>query len=529
MLLPRLPGDLENAELLIERRTRAAKKKELWRSIHEQCYRFAMPARETFTWQVEGAIRNSELYDSTLQDCTYTAANTLMALLFPSWTRFAELASGGGVQEDQLTQEMLAGLQKATQTFFNFLNTSNFSTAIGEVALDLMVGTAGLCFDEGETNEEPFNFSSIPLSAIEIEEGPNGSVENNYMLRKPQARNLQRLYPGLELYDLSKKTQDLIADPAKAGTEVEIIQAKVYSPETKRYYGVVIELGEKQIVWRYDYDKSCPDIIARATKSAGETYGRGRVMRALADAKTLDKMTEFSLRAAAIDLAPPMTGVSDGVLNPYTATLMPNVIIPVASNDNGNPSLKRIDIGGNYQLSELLMDKLRQNIRRAMLGPEPSEGAVRSATEIDVSDRNRLWAMGGEYNRIQSELLGKIIARGVFILRKKGLIAPIKVDGRQVAVKWTSPFAKSQASEDLMALQEALVISSAAGPEVVALAVKVEDIPEYAFKLKGVPVRLLRDANERKDITNKIAGILAAQQQQAAAAEGGVDQPQVGQ
>jgi hypothetical protein len=33
MLLDRLPGDLENADALIERRGKAAEVKELWRSI----------------------------------------------------------------------------------------------------------------------------------------------------------------------------------------------------------------------------------------------------------------------------------------------------------------------------------------------------------------------------------------------------------------------------------------------------------------------------------------------------------------
>ncbi|MGH8235399.1 MAG: portal protein [Steroidobacteraceae bacterium] len=532
MLIERLPSGMENAEVLIARRARAAKIKEQWRSIYSDCYRYAMPARETFTWDAsaEGQQKSNVLYDSTLQEATYTAANTLIALLFPSWARWAELAPGGAIPEEALTPDIIVGLQKATKTFFDFLNSSNFPTVIGEVSLDLMVGTAAMAFDEGDSNEKPFVFSSLPLSAVEIEEGPDGSIENHYMLRKPKARHLQRLYPGLELFDLSPKTQDLIQDEMKAETEVPVIQCELYSPETKHYYGVVIELEAKQIVWRFDYGKSCPKIVARATKVAGETFGRGRVMLALADAKTLDKMQEFTLRHAALQIAPPMTGVSDGVLNPYTASLTPNTIIPVASNDNGSPSLRALELGGNFNISEIMMSDLRQRVRRTMIGPEPSEGAVKSATEIDISDRNRLWAMNGEYNRIQAELLAKIVARGVFILQKKGLMPKFEVDGREVSVKYTSPFAKSQASEDVMNLQEALAVSSAAGPEVLSLAVKVEDIPAYVWRLKGVPEKLLRSEEEKQEIKDQIQqGMQAQQQAQQAAAEGGVEAPQVGQ
>jgi outer membrane lipopolysaccharide assembly protein LptE/RlpB len=530
MLLNRLPGGLENAEALIARRAKAAQTKELWRPLYQQCYQFAMPARENFSWSTEGQQKNRDLYDSTLQDSTDTAANTLTAQLFPPWTRWAELGPGGAIPEEALTSEIIDGFQKATKTFFDFLNDSNFSTVISEVALDLMVGTGGLSFDEGDTNDKPFKFSAIPLAAIEIEEGPDGTVENTYMLRKPQARHLTRMYPGLTVFDLSDKTAELLKDEAKAGTPVEVIQCEVYSPENGHYYGIVIEVAEKQIIWRYDYGKSCPKIIARATKTAGETYGRGRVTRALPDAKTLDKMVEFSLRHAALQIAPPMTGVSDGVLNPYTASLTPSTIIPVASNDNGSPSLRPLDIGGNFSIGEALMDQKRQSVRRILLGPEPTEGAVRSATEVDINDRNRLWAMGGEYNRIQAELLSKIIARGVFILQKKGLVAKFKVDGREAVVKYTSPFAKSQATEDVMNLQEALVVCSAAGPEMLPMTVKVEKIPEYVFRLKGVPEKLLRDETEQKDLGDKIAQIMAAQQQQEqVAAQGGVEAPEAGQ
>lgn len=512
MLISRLPAGLEDAEALILRRSNAETTKNQWRSIYQECYQYAMPARETFTWQTEGQRKNNILYDSTLQEATYTAANTLIALLFPSWSRWSELTPGGAIPPDKVSPEIKSGLQKATKTFFDFLNSSNFSSVISEVALDLMVGTGALDFDEGEDNNQPFKFTSIALSALEVEEGPDGTIETTFLKRKVKARNLLRMYPGMESFDLSVAARETIEQ--KPDADIEIIEAKIFYPQTKRYYGVVIEIAAKNICWRYDYGKSAPTIVARATKAAGETYGRGRVMLALSDAKTLDKMQEFTLRQAALQIAPPMTGVSDGVLNPYTATLAPNTIIPVASNDNGSPSLRPLELGGNFNITEKMMSDLRDRVRRAMLGPEPSEGAVKSATEIDISDRNRLWAMNGEYTRIQSELCARIVARGVFILQKKGLMPKFNVDGREVTVRYTSPFAKSQASEDIMALQEAMSIAGALGPEVMNMAVKTEEIPRYVFTLKNIPENLLRTDDERAELVKQSAAVM--QQQQAA-------------
>lgn len=512
MLISRLPSGLEDAEALMKRRGHAATKKDLWRSIYRDSYLFAMPSRETFTWHVEGQYRNNRLFDSTLQEATYTAANTLCALLFPSWVEWMQLAPGGMLTPDLLEKhpEILAGLQKSTKVFFNFLNTSNFNTVISEAALDLQVGTAALTFDEGEDSENPFVFESIPTSILELEEGPNGMIETTWQERHPLGRNLLRLYPGLEMWDLPSGTQEIIKKTPEI--KIPVIQGEIYDPDTKKYYGVVIDKNGPTIVWRYDYGKSNPTIVARASKCAGETYGRGRVTLALADARTLDRMQEFTLTQAALQLSPPMTGVSDGVLNPYTASLTPNTIIPVASNADNSPSLRPIELGGNFNITEQMMKDLRERVRRTMLGPEPTEGPVKSATEISVADRNRLWAMNGEYTRIQAELLAKVVARGVYILQKKGLIPPIRVDGHTVAVKYTSPFATTQNADDLIALQKTLQTLAPLGPAGITGGLKVTEIPAYVARLNGVPESLIMTAADREEQVRQ--GIQAQQMMQ---------------
>jgi hypothetical protein len=275
----------------------------------------------------------------------------------------------------------------------------------------------------------------------------------------------------------------------------------------------------KTIIWRYNYGPTCPDIVARASKVSGEIYGRGRAMLALADARTLDRMQEFVLRHSALQIAPPMTGVSDGVLNPYTAVLAPNTILPVASNDNRNPSLRPIEFGGNFAISAEIMNSLRERVRRTLLGPEPSEGPVKSATEISIADRNRLWALGGEFGRIQVEFLAPVVARGVYILQQRGLIPRFKVNGREVTTKFTSPFARSQDAEDLMALDRTVATLSVF-EGAAAIGLKVDEIPEWVARKAGLDQKLVNDKAERDKIKKDAAA--AATQMAAMAQEQGV-------
>jgi hypothetical protein len=511
MLLDRLPGDLENADALIERRGKAAEVKELWRSIYTDAYQYACPTRETFTWTTPGQPKERRLYDSTLQEATYTAANTMIATVFPPWRHWCKLSPGGaffGLTDEEIPHELVKGLQNATEVFFNYLDHSNFQTVVNEAALDLMIGTGSIDFDEGD-DDNPFVFSSIALSAIEVEEGPSGAVETTWMCRKIKGRNLVRAYPGLDEFDLPESLRKQITDtPDK---DVEVIQGCIFHPGSKNHYGVALTQAPGVIFWRYNYGPSSPRIVARANKVTGETYGRGRVLLALSDARTLDKMVEYILKHSALQIAPPMTGVSDGVLNPYTAVLAPATILPVASNDNGNPSLRPIQVGGNFLLGEALVEQLRERVRRTMLGPPRSDGPVKTATEIMVNDRDRLWSMGGESGRVQVELLARVVHRGIYILQKRGLIPQFKIDGRQVTISFTSPFANSQSAEDVMALERVLGVVGALGPQIsgptLQIGLKVEDIPDWTARKTGLDMAVVNSRAERAKLKEDAAGV----------------------
>jgi hypothetical protein len=512
MLLSSLPGGL-TAEAIIKRRAKACERKDQWRSTYREAFDFACPQRESFTWRTPGQAKDKHLYEGTLQEATYQASNTMLSLLLPQWQRWAQLTPGDMWGVDEVPQDVEVGLQKATEMFFGFLNHSNFYSVIGEICTDLMIGTAALSFEESDDYDSPFQFQAIPVSAIEIEEGPTGTVETAFVARKIAARNVQRTFQGLEETAVPVKIRELVV--SKPDEEVEIVQAEIYIPAARKYIGVA--LYEKEAFWIWDYGTSCPTIVARANKNSGETYGRGRVLLALRDAKTLNTMQEFVLRQAALQVAPPSKAVSDGILNPYTAQLVPNAIIPMMDTDN----LQVIEVGGNFAVSETLMNELRQRIRRTMLGPDASDsGPIKSATEISIADRNRLWSMGGEFIRVQNELVAKIVKRGVYIMQRRQLIPEFKIDGKEVGVTWTSPFAQSQSSKDVIALQTVLQLGGSLGPALLR-GVKLEDAPAWLARKAGLDAKLIRSADEVATFDKKAGAAAAAHM----AAQGGQPAP----
>lgn len=495
MIIQKLPSGLENGKAILARRQAAKGRKEMWRDTYRDAYDYCMPQRETFNWHAPGQKKDRHIFDSTGQSATYFAANTMQAMLCPPWRQWGTFAPSALLpNEVRESQEIVDQLQDQAEILFHYLHISNFDLAIHECFLDLQVGTCALQLDEGD-DESPLVFDAIPLSVIELEEGPRGTVETKYLERKVQVMHLTRIYTGLNEADLPAKWRKLLQD--KPETQVCVVQCCIYDAKTASYYGVALS-EDGDIFWRYNYGDTSPVIVARAMVTPGEIYGRGPALMALNDIKTLNVMTEYVLRHSALQVAPPIMAVADSVVNPYTLSLTPNTIIPVQSGE----SLVPLVTGANFQVTDVLMGQLRERIMQVMLSQfQTADGPVKSATEISINDRNELWQKGSVFSRIQTELFPKIIKRAVAILSSRGLMQPIKVGGMSVAVKYISPLARSQDAEDLLALQRSLELAlPIMGEEGVQLGFKIEKLPAWLSKRTGMDADLVRSEDEAKQV-----------------------------
>lgn len=508
MLISKLPPSIEDGKALVVRRSSARGRKEMWRDTYRDCYDYCMPQRETFNWHAPGQKKDRHIYDSTGQIATYYAANTMQAILCPPWRQWSTLGPSALLpQEIRESQEVVDQLQDQAEILFHYINASNFDLAIHEAFLDLQVGTCAIQLDEGD-DDNPLLFDAVPLSVLELEEGPRGTVETEFMERRPKVMHLTRLYTGLTIDNLPSKWKKLLKD--NPSSEVCVIQGCVYDAETRKYYGVAMS-EDGDIFWRYDYGDTSPIIVARAAVTPGEIYGRGPALMALNDIKTLNTLMEFVLRHSAIQVAPPWKAVSDGVLNPFTASIVPNTIVPVSSMDSIEPLIA----GGNFQIAEVLMQNLRDSIMKVMLSQfQTSEGPVKSATEIAIADRNELWQKGSVFSRIQTELFPKIIKRAIAILSSRGLMAPIKVGGQAVSLRYISPLARTQSQEDVLALQQVFELAvGVMGEDGVQLGFRIEKLPMWLTNKLGADADLVRTEEEAKEVGTRAVNNQMAMEQ----------------
>lgn len=506
-----LPDRLGDLDGLIKRYDAAVAKRDLFRTLLMECYDYAIPDREMFRSHSPGEKRGKEIYDSTANLAVNEFASRMQSTICPPWRQWSKFVPGPGLPKDQReSDELQLYLEEQTDTFFSYINHSNFAIKAHEAFLDLSVGTGALTLELDE-QQKGLTFESIPPAQLAIEEGPSGIIETTFTDRKCQVSHLPRLYPNVSLPDAWEKA--LKDNPIM---EVSYINAVVFEPREQVYYMVVFSKGPRHVLYVRALGETSPVIVFRWSVIPGETWGRGPVMFAIRDIRTLNKVVEFNLTAAAMNLAPPLTGVSDGVLNPYTVQIMPNTIIPVMSNDQANPSLRPLMTEIRPDLAQFVLADLRQQVRYSLFAdPRRREGPVQSATEVMIEDRDFIQRIGSSFGRLQTEFLERVINRGVALLRGIGKMAPFRVDGREVTLKHTSPLARAQDQEELMSLRTALEMTAPFGPQAVQMSFKTEAIGEYVAKRAGVDAMLIRTDAERQQIMAQIA-----QAAMAAAPEG---------
>ena len=119
---------------------------------------------------------------------------------------------------------------------------------------------------------------------------------------------------------------------------------------------------------------------------------------------------------------------------------------------------------------------------------------------------------GAAFSRLQTEFIEKIIKRSVDILIEEGEIQPVKIDGRAVTIKHTSPLAKVQDQDELAALRTLLESGAAFGPELLAGSVVMEEVLPWIAKKLGVDNDLIRTQQEREAYKQAMAQQVQQQQ-----------------
>jgi hypothetical protein len=482
----------DRARDILRRYRRAKQARGSWETVWQDCYDFALPQRSALTPSTSPDRRADRLFDGTAPDAADQLAASLMSQLVPPWTRWFGLQPGSDVPEPARAQvgEVLEKTAAILQTHFD---RSNFAVEAHQCFLDLIVaGTATLQFEEASPGtDSAFRFAAVPLAQVSVEEGGEGHPDTVFRTSEMTATRLRQRFPRAEL---PERVLREAVETTGEGVEKRHTLVEAAIPEAGHVrYAAVLEAGsgaESPTLLAEGRFAQSPFLVFRWLKAPGESYGRSPVMKALPDIKTANKVVELVLKNASIAVTGIWQADDDGVLNPANIKLQPGTIIPKAV---GSAGLTPLEAPGRFDVSNLVLSDLRGRIRHALLADKLGaiEGPKMTATEVLERSAEMARVLGATYGRLQSELLTPLVSRSLAILRRRGEVPPIIVDGRVVDLRYISPLARVQAQSDVRNALLWIQQSAALGPEGDA-AIDKPAAARWIARAMNVPADLVR-------------------------------------
>ena len=473
----------------------AQRKKDLFEDLYRDAYEFAIPQRQLYGyWEGNstGQKKMQRVFDSTAINSTNRFANRMQSGVFPSQRMWCRLEPGNNIPFEQKAQ-VQAVLDQYRNVMFSVIKQSNFDIAMGEFLLDMCVGTACMLVQPGD-DVVPITFTPVPMFLVCFEESANGQVDKIYRRLRMKAEAIQKQYPDAKF---SEEMQQRIKD--KPTDEIELLEATIEDSDQGDWcYHVLVKENMEEVVYRRM--KNSPWVISRYMKVAGEIYGRGPLLTALPDIKTLNKTKELLLKNATLAVMPVYLAADDGVINPSTVRIVPGSIIPVARNGgNQGDALKPLPRAGDFNVSQLVINDMKMNIQKILLDESlpPDNMSARSATEVVERMKELSQNLGSAFGRLINETMIPLVSKILGVMDERGLIdLPLKVNGLEVRVAPISPLAMAQSMEEVNSIIQYIQLTQPLGAEG-EMAVNKSALIDFLGDKLGVPSEVRHDAAER--------------------------------
>ena len=540
----------------MEKGARAWERKMPWNGLIDECYRYAAPGMNPY---VDGAMmhgdggtagvpRHDHLFDNTLAEAAEDAAGRMATETFTPGKDWAEVTEGPmwapGVEMGETDRQETAGREKKTELLqmlktklFGAVHASNFYLGAQSSVFDgIISGTGVMKITEGRDSSTLVDCESVNQSTVAFERGPAGTIWGFYRNLQLTAREIAALWPKAD--KINEPGSDM-ETKARSPRKYKVGDCEYYDPFTGLwYYDLLVDADGLRRIFTEDSLLS-RWMAWRYRLLAGEVQGRSPVMTALPGGRTINHAKRVQLQSASIRAVGAYTYESDGIINPRNIRMTPGAFIKVKSNLQGRPTIRALELSGDVQMNQIIMEQEALMIRKTM-GTEglPSmAGPVRSPTEILERVKDNLMRRGVPYLRLHEEMGRPALRRFAHVLAKNGHlpeveaviptkvekgkdgkerkeIQPLLMNGTDIGLKFHSPVVEAQRLSDAETIHRWAMMSQQAALEDFRIGARTEDLPQALGEKMAVPRGLYRDKEERAEMMQAVQGMAEGGQEQ---------------
>jgi len=492
-------------------------------SAMRECYRWMWPDR--YFEMVGGGgtqasstggdrARYNHIFDPTGMQALADGAAQVAEAVHPwdqPWIRMAARQDASDEQSDELAG-IAAGLTRGASSL---LNRSNFHTEATAAHRDFLVGNGILSLEIDPRDPTAMLVSAIPAYRVALEADSGGRWTGFFRKYRRKARDLDGLFADKVTWsaDVQKKQRE------RPEEEVELQYAWYWSQPDKAWRSCGWETATKH-PFRESYHRTSPIICYRATRTAGRPWASGPAASALPDVKTANKIVELILRNAAIAITGMWQAEDDGVLNPATIKLGPGAVISKAAGSSG---LTPLEMAGRLDVSDITLERLQVNIRRALYVTQIEEREM-TAEEYRGRLQQQIRDMRGMYGQLRTEFVVPVGRRVIDLQIEMGTL-PAEEWERVVDVEMTGPLAQdARISEVERLMQTHGMIAGLVGPDLATAALNAHEMVPWVVQQMHVKASHYKTKDELQEFGQQVMQLAAqamAQQMAAGAAQGG--------
>ena len=373
--------------------------------------------------------------EEVVSESITTLVNFIMSNVFPRGLRWASLEvnetlyNQGNGETGQISNEgnikkINEDLEKMSETFFDFLNNSNFYTEAAKAVRDTAVlGTGVVKIIEQEDTQRPFLYKYQNLDGFFFLENmlgePNICFKSVFEVTKEDIT---------ELYGSGAAIPEKAAEENKT---VDLIECVVPNPDdSKTFNFIVYDSTFETIVFEMQL-KYNPFVVFRWALEGNSIWGVGLGVLALKLFKDLEKFKELREKQSEKIVDPPLVGSGDkGLINNivlkaghlnYGGTLQNSVM------DKGFNGLKIEPINTAQSLipvDEDIMTTKSEIKSLFMSNPlgDLGESKNRSATEVQARMQLFRSRWSGSYELMQQEFMKPTFMAPLTVLIDKSIL-----------------------------------------------------------------------------------------------------------
>jgi hypothetical protein len=418
-------------------------------------------------------------------------ATTLLNAFVPQTEKWCELSAGPDV-DPGMEQQIKAQTTKLDEAAFKAIKASNFYTEFAKAAFpDGSIGTMAMWIKE-PGGARPIECLAAALRELYLVLGPDGRIDDRFVVRPTRYRYLPALLPGITL---PQKIADMVKSSGQKACEVTWGFWRLWDQAVETWQHII--LVDQKMVHEATMSGAgcCPLIVGRFNATSDSPWGYGPTIMALSDMRQADELEALKIEGIDFQTRPPI-GFPDDSFTAIEAGIEPGMAYPVRPGSEG--PMKELFKPGAVDGVMYETTVTEERIRRLHYNDTPTQRGKTPPTATQwtgelVQSQRRLGTPGLSFF---DEFVAGVFVRFLYLLKKRGKlqsIGSVEVNGNEIAVFPNNPAQRAADMQEVNNALQLIEIGAKAFPEEWKVAVDGQKTIEN-FKAKlGDSIVAFRD------------------------------------